>query len=178
MDVRILNPQGVEIYSEGGVSQSEISTTSEGGRGPWRVCFKISRGKILRPSVMVKVLYFTINHMNLLGTAFEWQRGAAATTTPPANQKVDLQSLGSAEQVEALAQGLQRLDHYLVNVTHEQRYLSARTIRHLATVQSTHRRTFWYYLALYSMVVLAAFAQVVGVRLMFKGNRRHGGLII
>ena len=57
-------------------------------------------------------------------------------------------SAGTLHQVEEVTQGLQRLDFYLTNVTHEQRYLYARTIRHLRTAESTHGRTFGYLLLL------------------------------
>lgn len=70
--------------------------------------------------------------------------------------------------MENLQHGLQRLDHLLLNVTHEQRYLYARTARHLRTAQSTLARTFWYYTAIYGTICLASFSQLVGVRLMFK----------
>ncbi|GAB4814798.1 hypothetical protein N2152v2_001844 [Parachlorella kessleri] len=144
--------------------------------GPWRACFRVSRGQILRPSVIVKVSYFTINQMTLVGTSFEWERDAAKLGVNPG--QMDTTALGSAEQVAELSQGLQRLDHLLLNVTHEQRYLYARSVRHLRTVQSTHSRTLWYQLLIYFFIVLTSFAQAVGVRLMFKNNRRGQGLII
>ena len=67
---------------------------------------------------------------------------------------------GTSTQVAELSSGLQRLDHLLLNVTHEQRYLYARTVRHLRTVQSTHSRALWYQLLIYFFIVLTSFAQV------------------
>ena len=67
---------------------------------------------------------------------------AAAPPPPPPSPA------GTLQQVEEVTQGLQRLDFYLTNVTHEQRYLYARTIRHLRTAESTHGRTFGYLLLL------------------------------
>lgn len=64
------------------------------------------------------------------------------------------------EQVEEVTQGLQRLDYYLMNVTNEQRYLYARTVRHLRTAQSTHARALGYMLLICGTIVLASFVQV------------------
>lgn len=252
------------------------AVTAEGGQGPWRACFRVSKGQvhrgagrgsltrlllllplfavrspsvqtesllwrsstrcvcraalftpqILRPSVIVKISYFTVNSMSLVGTSFEWQRSAAPADAPaavdpkhlgkelaaphphvmgctcstPARRAsacgVPLGCLGcllrfhgrtrpvslppaslrppagTVEQVEEVTQGLQRLDHYLMNVTNEQRYLYARTVRHLRTAESTHGRTLGYMLLICGTIVLASFVQVMGVRMMFKNNRR------
>lgn len=67
---------------------------------------------------------------------------------------------GSKEQVQEVTQGLQRLDFYLTNVTHEQRYLYARTVRHLRTAESTKRRTLLYSMLLTLTIVAASLAQV------------------
>jgi hypothetical protein len=64
--------------------------------------------------------------------------------------------------VEEVSQGLQRLDYYLLNVTNEQRYLYARTARHLRTAESTHARTLWYMLLICGTIILASFVQVRG----------------
>jgi hypothetical protein len=64
------------------------------------------------------------------------------------------------EQVEEVTQGLQRLDYYLMNVTNEQRYLYARTVRHLRTAESTYGRTLGYMLLICGTIVLASFVQV------------------
>jgi len=84
-----------------------------------------------------------------------------------------LQLAGSKEQLESLQHGLQRLDHYLLNVTNEQRYLYARTVRHLHTAKSTLTRTFWYYTAIYGAICMASFSQLVGVRVMFQRVSHH-----
>lgn len=65
------------VHEREATSEEEIAVTADGNAGPWRVCFRVSRGQILRPSVVVKVSYFTVNHMSLVGTQFEWQRGPA-----------------------------------------------------------------------------------------------------
>lgn len=186
VDLRVLSPSDVELYSEPAVTEANMLTTGTGGRGPWKACFRVSRGRLLRPSVIVRVTHFTVNHASLLGTRFEWQRGGpravlgdgdgrglggAVGSSPP------VETLASASQIDELVEGLQRLDHYILNVTHEQRYLSARTDRHLVTVESTHSRTLFYHVALDVVIIAAAFAQIVGVRLMFKRSRRQGIII-
>jgi len=62
--------------------------------------------------------------------------------------------------VQEVTQGLQRLDYYLMNVTNEQRYLYARTVRHLRTAESTHARTLGYMLLICGTIVAASFVQV------------------
>ena len=64
--------------------------------------------------------------------------------------------------MEEVSQGRQRLDYYLLNVTNEQRYLYARTARHLRTAESTHARTLWYMLLICGTIILASFVQVRG----------------
>lgn len=174
VDLQIVGPTGQVVHEREGTGEEEIAVTADGSRGPWRACFKVSRGQILRPSVVVKVAYFTVNHMSLVGTQFEWQRAPPAA---PAIPGVDHKTLGTQQQVQDMTYGLQRLDYYLLNVTNEQRYLYARTSRHLKTVQSTLTRTFWFSLAIWSGIIAASVAQAVGVRLMFKGSRRQGLII-
>ncbi|KAI3432871.1 hypothetical protein D9Q98_010454 [Chlorella vulgaris] len=174
VDFNVYGPTGNSVHKEDAVSETEIAVTAEGGQGPWRACFRVSKGQILRPSVIVKISYFTVNSMSMVGTNFEWQRNSAAGGETP--EAVDPKHLGTIEQVEEVTQGLQRLDYYLMNVTNEQRYLYARTVRHLRTAESTYSRTFGYMILICSTIVLASFAQVMGVRMMFKNNRR--GLII
>lgn len=43
---------------------------------------------------------------------------------------------------------------------HEAHHLTMRTTRHLKTIQSTHFRTMFYYLGIYSAIVGASFVQV------------------
>lgn len=176
VDFTLLDPEGQVIHREEGASETEVAVTARGGRGPWRACFKISRGPVLRPSVMVKVSYFTVNHMSLVGTKFEWQRGGGGQAGGAAAQ-LDPQLLGTSEQVAELSRGLQRLDYYLQNVTNEQRFLYSRAVRHLRTVESTHARAFWYYFLIYSVIMMASTAQVLGVRMMFKASRKQGLII-
>lgn len=77
VDFTLYDPAGRIIHSEVAVSSAEATVTGHGGQGPWRACFKVSRQQILRPSVIVRLSYFTVNSPSLVGTHFEWQR------TPP-----------------------------------------------------------------------------------------------
>ncbi len=70
-------------------------------QGPWRACFRVSRGQILRPSVIVKVSYFTINQMTLVGTSFEWERDAAKLGVNPG--QMDTTALGEPLGAQAFA---------------------------------------------------------------------------
>ncbi|PSC70489.1 transmembrane emp24 domain-containing p24beta3-like [Micractinium conductrix] len=175
VDFNVYGPNGDSVHKEESVSETEIAVTAEGGRGPWRACYRVSKGQILRPSVIVKLTYFTVNSMSLVGTSFEWQRDAAPAGPAPAT--IDASSLGTVEQVQEVTSGLQRLDHYLMNVTNEQRYLYARTVRHLRTAESTHGRTLGYMLLICGTIVAASFVQVLGVRMMFNSKRKHGLII-
>ena len=96
---------------------------------------------------------------------------------PPLTHPPTPPPTGSKAQVAAVQAGLLRLDHLLLNVTHEQRHLYARTARHLQTAKSTLARAFWYYLVLYAAIAGASFSQLAGVRLMFRKSRKQGLII-
>ena len=81
---------------------------------------------------------------------------------------VDKSDLARHDQIVDISSGLSRLDRYLVNVTNEQRFLYARTVRHLKTASSTLSRTYWYYTAVYGAICLASVSQILVIRLMFK----------
>lgn len=148
---------------ENGISEVETELEVEGGRGPWQLCFRVSSGALLRPSVHVKIPYFFISLEDLTGD-FDWEDSYDDEYTPQPGT-VDL---GKKEQVESLQLGLMRLDRYLLNVTNEQRFLHARTVRHLKTVESTLGRTFWYYCAIYLLICTTSLAQMWAVRFLFK----------
>lgn len=159
MDWVLYDPAGNAIHKEDAITSTEITAPGVGGQGPWKACFKVSRRHLLRPSVMVEITHFTVNSPSLVGTHFEWQRPAPKGSVPLDLSTVKPGELGTTDQVEGLAEGLQRLDYYIHNVTNEQRYLSRRADRHMQTVRSTHARTLWYYIALYLTIVAASFAQ-------------------
>lgn len=173
MDYAVYNPRGEVIQSEKGAHEGEYGGHTRGGKGPWRVCFRVASGALLRPSVTVNLNYFYVNFDEFLHDGFDWEEEDEAVHI----NKLDPKDLGTREQIESLEHGLLRLDHYLLNVTHEQRYLYSRTVRHLRTAESTLRRTFWYYLAIYTVICLASFSQLVVVRMMFKKSRKQGLII-
>ena len=165
VDFAVYAPDGRVIRSQDRVDGTEFGMEAHGGRGPWRACFRVSSGAVLRPSVILKLTYFIVSNEDILGDNFDWQSGGDAV-------KINPEHLGTKEQIASLEHGLLRLDHYLMNVTQEQRYLYARTLRHLKTAESTLWRTFWYYLAIYGTICLASFSQLVIVRVMFRKVRK------
>jgi hypothetical protein len=163
VDYAVYDAKQQMLRHENGVSEAEVGLSHKGGRGPWRICFRVSSGALLRPSVMVKMSYFSVHYEDYAGE-FDWEN-----ENPDFHAKhLDAAALGSKEQIEDLEHGLLRLDHYLQNVTAEQRHLYGRTLRHLKTAESTLRRTFWYYLAIYCVICAASFSQLFVVRMMFK----------
>lgn len=163
VDYALHSPKGVILKHENGVSEAEIGISAAGGQGPWHLCFRVSSGSVLRPSVMVNVPYFMVNFEDFSGD-FEWEDEGSLPN-------LDVEEFGSKQQIEDLEVGLLRLDRYLTNVTNEQRFLHARTVRHLKTVESTLTRTFWYYLAIYVVICAASFSQLWAVRMLFKRVR-------
>jgi len=170
VDYALYSPSGQVIHSDVGVTEEEYGGNTKGSYGPWKICFRVSSGALLRPSVTVSLQYFIINYEEFLSDGF-------GEEDAPVHHHIDPKDLGTKEQIEDLEHGLLRLDHYLLNVTHEQRYLYSRTVRHLRTAESTLRRTFWYYMAIYTVICLAAFSQLVAVRMMFKKSRKQGLII-
>lgn len=165
VDYGVYNPNNELLGNSNDVSEAEVSFRSLGGRGPWKICFRVSHGQLLRPSVMIKLTYFLVSYEDHSGESFDWEKHDKDGNSL---HHVKAANLGSKDQVDSLEMGLLRLDHYLHNVTNEQRFLYARTVRHLRTAESTLRRTFWYYLALYAVICLASFSQLVIVRMMFR----------
>lgn len=170
VDYGVYGPDNVLLQHENGVSEAEVGVHAVGSNGPWRICFRVSSGALLRPSVIVKLSYFVVNFDEYVSEGFDWEDTENVHADP---NKPHPDELGSREQIESLQHGLLRLDHYLHNVTNEQRHLYSRTMRHMKTAQSTLRRTFWYYSALYVVICLASFSQLVVVRMMFKKVRQQ-----
>lgn len=72
VDYAIYDPSGASIHHEDGVGDGEVGMHGVGGRGPWRACFRVTAA-LLRPSVMVRLTYFSINHEEYMSEAFEWE---------------------------------------------------------------------------------------------------------
>lgn len=166
IDYGIYAPNNALLKSENGVTEGEIDLRAGAeGQGPWKLCVRVSGGKLLRPSVIVDITYFSVYYDGDDGPSFDWHDEESTT-------EVDHESMATHEQISNIAQGLGRLDRYLVNVTNEQRFLYARTLRHLKTAKSTLSRTKWYYSGIYMAICLASFSQIVVIRLMFKKSQR------
>lgn len=165
VDYGVYSPHNKLLQHENGVSEAEIEAETEAvSQGPWKICFRVSGGKLLKPSVIVDITYFSLNFVNDEMEDFEWEDDEES-------ERPDHSELGTHEQVIDLQHGLARIDMYMQNVTNEQRFLYARTVRHLKTAQSTLRRTYWYYFAIYSAICVASLSQVLVIRLMFKKVR-------
>mgnify|MGYP004365525941 CR=1 FL=1 len=69
MDVTIYDPTGKEIYNKGGQTEGQVSMSSSGSRGPWKVCFK-PRSTMGLGSVVVELSYFHVDMRTMKGTKY------------------------------------------------------------------------------------------------------------
>lgn len=167
IDYGLYSPNNALLKSDNGVTEGEIDIRAGAeGQGPWKLCVRVSGGKLLRPSVIVDITYFSVYYEGDDTGSFNWEEEDASSTD------VDHENMATHEQISDISQGLGRLDRYLVNVTNEQRFLYARTLRHLKTAKSTLSRTKWYYTSIYTAICVASFSQIVVIRLMFKKSPR------
>ena len=65
MDVTIYDPTGKEIYNKGGQTEGQVSMSSSGSRGPWKVCFK-PRSTMGLGSVVVELSYFHVDMRTMI----------------------------------------------------------------------------------------------------------------
>lgn len=171
VDYGVYSPSNKLLQNGNGVTDGEVELHAAAeSQGPWKICFRVSGGKLLRPSVIVDVSYFSITFEDYEGDTFEWEYDAVDGDSK-SEHEVDKDELASHQQVADIVQGLEKLDHYLRNVTNEQRFLYARTVRHLKTAQSTLSRTYSYYSFVYLVIILASMSQILVIRLMFKKVR-------
>ena len=168
VDYGVYSPSNKLLQNGNGVTDGEVELHAAAeSQGPWKICFRVSGGKLLRPSVIVDISYFSITFEDYDGDTFEWEYDVA-DGDGKSEHEVDKDELASHQQVSDIVQGLEKLDHYLRNVTNEQRFLYARTVRHLKTAQSTLSRTYSYYSFVYLVIILASMSQILVIRLMFK----------
>lgn len=164
VDYGVYSPKNVLLKNENGVTEGEVEiTTTADAKGPWKICYRVSGGKLLKPSVIVDLAYFQVNFDEYIDDTFEWEEEST--------QKLSHGEIGTHDQVVSIEMGLNRIDRYIENVTNEQRFLYARTVRHLKTAQSTLSRTYYYYFAIYFAIILASVSQVLVIRMMFKKVR-------
>lgn len=178
VNITVFDPAGKEIHAVNGTQDSEIEVDSHGLKGPWKLCFKVDREAAYKaPSLLMELSYFTVNHRALLGTSYEQEKTTkqplppnAANDHPQAAAHFDKEHMPTLDQVNEVMDGLVMLDAHLQGVEHEAHHLTMRTTRHLKTIKSTHYRTMFYYLGIYTAIVGASFLQVAGVRYMFSGS--------
>jgi hypothetical protein len=164
VDFGLYSPTNTLLKNQNGVTEGELDFTAQAdGIGPWKFCVRVSGGKLLRPSVIVDITYFSVNFDDV-DEGFDWEDEHDGHE----DADVDKSDLARHDQIVDISSGLSRLDRYLVNVTNEQRFLYARTVRHLKTASSTLSRTYWYYIAVYGAICLASVSQILVIRLMFK----------
>lgn len=69
VDVTLHGPDGKEIYSKKGVSDDHLSVSTTGTRGPYKLCWRMTRSNVfVRPSVLIDLKFFTINVRCLLNS--------------------------------------------------------------------------------------------------------------
>ena len=84
MDFRLLDPKGNAFHTQAGAGEVEAGAPGTGGRGPWRACFRVAGGALLKPSVMVKLSYFVLSLEEHAADAFVWEEEEAHKTRPDA----------------------------------------------------------------------------------------------
>ena len=61
VDYGVYGPSNALLTSERGVSEGEIDLhTAAEAAGPYKLCVRVSGGKLLRPSVIVDISYFSV----------------------------------------------------------------------------------------------------------------------
>ena len=170
VDYGVYGPSNALLTSEHGVSEGEIDLhTAAEAAGPYKLCVRVSGGKLLRPSVIVDISYFSV---------FYDGDEMGLDLHDSSDEKGDVkETLATHEQIEDIEHGLAKLDRFLHNVTSETRFLYARTLRHLRTSESTLSRTKWYYATLYSFIIVASVVQIMVIRFLFRKSQR-GGLMM
>lgn len=178
VDATIYDPNGKELKSLVNVQDDDMEVEATGVKGPWKLCFRIHKGGGYRPpSLVVELAYFVVNHKSLVGTSYEADKSTQVPLPPNSNLEhpaailahhADKEHMASSEQVETLMDNLAALEVHMQKLEHEQHHMQLRASRHLKTIQSTHKRTLMYYIAIYAAIVATSFLQVAGVRRMFK----------
>jgi hypothetical protein len=167
VDYGMYSPSNKLLTSGQGASDGDIETNAVAeSSGPYKLCVRVSGGKLLRPSVIVDISYFSVYYDGDDAGSIDFHSGEDA------GAENDKDHLATHEQISDIETGLAKLDRYMHNVTSETRFLYARTLRHLRTAQSTLARTKWYYFAVYSIIVSASVAQIAVIRFLFRKNQR------
>jgi p24 family protein beta-1 len=167
VDYGVYSPSNKLLTSGQGVSEGDVETNVVAeSSGPYKLCVRVSGGKLLRPSVIVDISYFSVYYDGDDAGSVEFHSGEDEGV------ETEKDTLATHEQISDIENGLAKLDRYMHNVTSETRFLYARTLRHLRTAQSTLARTKWYYFAVYSIIVSSSVAQIAVIRFLFRKNQR------
>lgn len=167
VDYGVYSPSNKLLTSGQGVSEGDVETNVVAeSSGPYKLCVRVSGGKLLRPSVIVDISYFSVYYDGDDAGSVVFHSGEDEGV------ETEKDTLATHEQISDIENGLAKLDRYMHNVTSETRFLYARTLRHLRTAQSTLARTKWYYFAVYSIIVSSSVAQIAVIRFLFRKNQR------
>ena len=174
MDVTIYDPTGKEIYNKGGQTEGQVSMSSSGSRGPWKVCFK-PRSTMGLGSVVVELSYFHVDMRTMKGTKYssttelsedevkehgggaDWGGGGAGGTENFASEQ-------TMSQVRTQVKGL---SNTIYHIYYDQKYLKNRESRHRRTAESISSRAAWSSFLLSAVITLSSAAQVIFLRRLF-----------
>jgi hypothetical protein len=174
MDVTIYDPTGKEIYNKGGQTEGQVSMSSSGSRGPWKVCFK-PRSTMGLGSVVVELSYFHVDMRTMKGTKYssttelsedevkehgggaDWGGGGPGGTENFASDQ-------TMSQVRTQVKGL---SNTIYHIYYDQKYLKNRESRHRRTAESISSRAAWSSFLLSAVITLSSAAQVIFLRRLF-----------
>lgn len=173
MDVTIYDPKGKQIYTKGGQTEGQVSMSSSGSQGPWKICFK-PRSTMGLGSVVVELSYFHINMKTMKGTKYasttelsdaeikehggpDWGAGGDASDSQYASDK-------TLAQVRTQVKGLSGTVYHIY---YDQKYLKNRESRHRRTAESISSRAAWSSFLLSVVIALCSAGQILFLRRLF-----------
>jgi len=171
MDVSIYDPTGKEIYNKGGQTEGQVSMSSSGSRGPWKVCFK-PRSTMGLGSVVVELSYFHVDMRTMKGTKY-------SSTTELSEDEVkehggvadwggaDTENFASDKDMSQVRTQVKGLSNTIYHIYYDQKYLKNRESRHRRTAESISSRAAWSSFLLSAVITLSSAAQVIFLRRLF-----------
>jgi len=172
MDVTIYDPKGKQIYTKGGQTEGQVSMSSSGSQGPWKICFK-PRSTMGLGSVVVELSYFHINMKTMKGTKYasttelsdaeikehsgpDWGAGGDASDSYASDKTL--------AQVRTQVKGLSGTVYHIY---YDQKYLKNRESRHRRTAESISSRAAWSSFLLSVVIALCSAGQILFLRRLF-----------
>lgn len=172
VDVWVKNPAGKVVYTKGAVKEDEFTVDAKGSKGPWQLCFRISKEENSNQHALtIELSYFTVNLRALVGTDHEWTKGPS-TIDVGSGSDVNVNALAKGEELTNMKGSLQQLNIHLNTIKRQQRYIKMRTERHIKTINSTYGRTLWWSFFEAFVLVSASLVQVFAVRHFFSADKR------